>query len=264
MKTSFAHKASPRSGSILRLLQKSGSLSTHDLCRELGVSVATMRRDLSALEGQNLLRRTPGGATLIEPLFYEPFRLDSSFQEQLGRHHEEKQRIALAAAELVKDGDTIATTAGTTAMLVTRNIRQKRGVKVVTNTINVAMELSQRKDIEVFVTGGHLRGAWFSLVGSTATSAVSRIFLDKVFIGVNGIDAEKGLTCINEEEADINHILVRQAHEKIAVADHTKLGIVAHFLICSIPEIDMLITDTGATDEMVAPFRARGLKVVRV
>lgn len=257
-------KASPRAGSILRLLQKHGSVSIHDLCQALGVSMATMRRDLGALEEQNLLRRTHGGATLIEPLFYEPFRLDSSFQEQLDRCHEEKRRIALAAAELVEDGDTIATTAGTTTMLVTRNIRQKRGVKVVTNTINVAMELSQRKDIEVFVTGGHLRGAWFSLVGPAATNAMSRIFLDKVFIGVNGIDAEKGLTCISQEEADINQTIIRQARKKIVVADHTKLGVVVSSLICGIREIDMLITDTGATDEMVSPFVAQGLKVVRV
>jgi DeoR family transcriptional regulator, aga operon transcriptional repressor len=182
----------------------------------------------------------------------------------MGRCHEEKRRIALAAAELVDDGDTIATTAGTTTMLVTRNIHQKRGVKVVTNTINVAMELSQRKDIEVFVTGGHLRGAWFSLVGPAATNAMSRFFLDKAFIGANGIDAEKGLTCFSQEEADINQTIVRQARKKIAVADHTKLGIVASSLICGIPEIDMLITDSGATDEMVRPFLARGLKVTRV
>jgi DeoR family transcriptional regulator of aga operon len=264
MRNPSEDKASLRSGTILRILQKNGSVSIHDLCHELGVSMATMRRDLSALEEQNLLRRTHGGATLIEPLFYEPFRLDSSFQEQLGRCHEEKRRIALAAAELVADGDTIATTAGTTTMLVTRNIRQKRGVKVVTNTINVAMELSQRKDIDVFVTGGHLRGAWFSLVGTTATNALSRMFLDKAFIGANGIDAEKGLTCFSQEEADVNQTIVRQARQKIAVADHTKLGVVASSLICGIPEIDILITDTGATDEMVRPFTARGLKVVRV
>jgi DeoR family transcriptional regulator, aga operon transcriptional repressor len=139
MEPAQENKAESRSGQILRLLQSSGSLSIHELCREVGVSMATMRRDLNALEEQNLLRRTHGGATLIEPLYYEPFRLDSSFQEQRGRCQEEKKRIALAAAELVEDGDTIATTAGTTTMLVTRNIRQKRGVKVVTNTINVAM-----------------------------------------------------------------------------------------------------------------------------
>ena len=126
------------------------------------------------------------------------------------------------------------------------------------------MELSQRKDIDVFVTGGHLRGAWFSLVGTTATNALSRMFLDKAFIGANGIDAEKGLTCFSQEEADVNQTIIRQARQKIAVADHTKLGIVATSLICGIPEIDMLITDSDATDEMVRPFMERGLKVIRV
>jgi DeoR family transcriptional regulator of aga operon len=264
MEKSLEDKASPRAGLILRQLQENGTLSVHDLSQRLGVSIATVRRDLSMLEEQNLLRRTHGGATLIEPLFYEPFRLVSSFQEQLGRYYEEKRRIALAAAEMVEDGDIIATTAGTTTTLVTRNIRQKRGVKVVTNTVNVAMELSHRKDLDVFVTGGNLRGDWFSLVGPAASNTMSRIFLDKAFIGVNGIDAEKGLTCISQEEAEINQTIVRQARKKIAVADHTKLGIVTSSLICGIPEIDMLITDTGATDEMVRPFLARGLKVVRV
>jgi DeoR family transcriptional regulator of aga operon len=177
MKSPPENKADSSSGRILRLSQSCGSTSIHDLCSELAVSMATMLRDLSALEEQNLLRRTHDGATLIEPLEFEPFRLDSSFQEQRGRCQEEKKRIALAAAELVEDDDTIATTAGTTTMLVNRNIRQRRGVKVVTNTINVALELSQRKDIEVFVTGGHLRGDWFSLVGPTATNALSRMFL---------------------------------------------------------------------------------------
>lgn len=135
---------------------------------------------------------------------------------------------------------------------------------MVTNTVNVAMELSNRKDVHVFVTGGHLRGDWFSLVGPTAVATMGGVFVDLLFIGVNGIDAQHGLTCFNGDEVEINRSMVRQAKRKIAVADHSKLGVIASWVICPTGAIDMLITDSGATDEMVAPFLATGLDVRRV
>ena len=107
-------KGAPRTERILRELRQAGSISVEQLCELLSVSVATVRRDLQELEDKGLLRRTHGGAVSIEPLFYEPFRHDSSFQEQIERHAEEKRRIALAAADMVQDGETIALTAGTT------------------------------------------------------------------------------------------------------------------------------------------------------
>ena len=145
-----------------------------------------------------------------------------------------------------------------------RSLQGLSGISVVTNTVNVAMELSARKDIDVFVTGGHLRGDWFSLVGPAAIASVRGLFIDVLFVGVNGIDAERGLTCLNPDEADINRSMLQQAKRKIAVTDHSKLGTVTKWLICPTEVIDLLITDCGATDEMVAPFLSRGIKVSRV
>lgn len=257
-------KQSQRTALILRELRQAGSVSVEVLRDKLGVSLATVRRDLQELENRGLLRRTHGGAIPIEPLFYEAFRHDRSFQEQVGSFADEKRRIALAAAELISPGDTIALTAGTTTTEVVRNMQTLGGITVVTNTVNVAMELSNRKDIHVFVTGGHLRGDWFSLVGQTAVSTMAGIFVDILFLGVNGIDAQNGLTCFNGDEVEINRSMVRQAKRKIAVADHSKLGVVANWLICPTEDIDIFITDTSATDEMIAPFLARGVKVRRV
>jgi DeoR family transcriptional regulator of aga operon len=257
-------KATLRCEGILRKLQHSGSVTVEQFCALLGVSLATVRRDLQGLEAQGLLRRTHGGAALIEPLFYEPFRHNSSFQEQIGKHAEEKRRIAVAAAEMVKDGDTIALTAGTTTTEVVRSIRNRKGVTVVTSTVNVAMELSKRKDLEVFVTGGFLRGDWFSLVGAAANYAMSQIFTDKAFLGANGIDAQKGLTSANPGEAAMNRVIVDQARQRIAVADHSKLGAVVTYRFCGAEEIHILITDSGASDEAIAPFLARGIEVRRV
>ena len=157
-------KQSNRTSFILRELRQAGNVSVEVLRDKLEVSLATIRRDLQELEDRGLLRRTHGGAISIEPLFYEAFRHDRSFQDQVGSFAEEKRRIALAAAELITPGDTIALTAGTTTTEVVRSLHTLGGITVVTNTVNVAMELSNRKDVDVFVTGGHLRGDWFSLV----------------------------------------------------------------------------------------------------
>jgi DeoR family transcriptional regulator of aga operon len=253
-----------RADRILRTLQSNGSVSIQDLVESLGVSVATVRRDLHELEQQGLLRRVHGGAISIAPLFYEPFRNDSSFQEEIGRQAAEKRRIANAAAELVQDGDTIILTAGTTTTEIIRSMRQRRGVTVVTNAVNVAMELSKRKDLNVVVTGGYLRGDWFSLVGPAAANTISHLYPAIAFLGASGVDAERGLTCYDPDEADINNLMVKQAQRKIAVADHTKLGVVASCLICPIEGVDILITDAQASDAAVQGFLDKRIDVRRV
>jgi DeoR family transcriptional regulator, aga operon transcriptional repressor len=249
---------------ILEQLLRAGSLTIEELCERFGISVATARRDLDQLEKQGRLRRTHGGAKAVEPLFYEPFRHVSTFQEEIERHAEEKRRIGIAAAELIEEGDTIAVTAGTTATYVTRGIPLLNKITVVTNTVNVAMELSNRPDLNIFVTGGFMHGGWFSLVGSAATQAMSGIFADKVFIGANGVHAEHGLTAFHPDEAGFNSVMVKQSRQKIVVADRSKLGQVATHLFCPIEDVHVLITDQGATDAEIAPFRAKGIEVRRV
>ena len=239
-------------------------MSIQKLVESLGVSVATVRRDLHELEQQGLLRRVHGGAISIAPLFYEPFRNDSSFQEEIGRQATEKRRIANAAADLIQDGDTIILTAGTTTTEIIRSMRQRRGVTVVTNAVNVAMELSKRKELNVVVTGGYLRGDWFSLVGPQASHTINQFFPTIAFLGASGVDSERGLTSYDPDEADINNLMVRQARRKVAVADHTKLGVVASCLICPIDAVDELITDCSASDESIQPFADRGIGVRRV
>lgn len=257
-------KQQSRIGAILHALRQAGEITVEDLCRDLDVSVATIRRDLNILEGRGLLRRKHGGAVPIEPLFYEPFKLDRSFQEQIGSFAEEKRRIAQAAADLVQNGEVIALTAGTTTTETVRALAPNRHVTVVTNTVNMAMELSKRKDIHVYVTGGHLRGDWFSLVGPGAIENMRRVFVNTLFIGVNGIDAQNGLTCFNPDEAEINRAMVHQAKRKIVVTDHSKFGVVASWQICALTEVDTIITDVGATDEMLLPFRQHSIDIRKV
>jgi DeoR family transcriptional regulator of aga operon len=249
---------------ILTGLQENGSVAVDELSNKLHVSVVTIRRDLDMLEQQGLLRRSHGGAVSIEPLFYEPFKKDRSFQEQVERQANEKRRIGRAAAALINPGETIAITPGTTTAEIIRGIPLNSKITVVTNTANIAMELSKRKDVSVFVTGGHLHGEWFSLVGPTAIRSLDNMLIHTMFIGVDGIDAQWGLSCFSSDEAELNGAMVRHARRHIAVADHTKFGVVANWSICNTATLKTLITDSGATDEMITPFQKMGIEVIRV
>jgi DeoR/GlpR family transcriptional regulator of sugar metabolism len=253
-----------RLNAILTALQQSGSVSVEGLSRELDVSLVTIRRDLDELERQGLLRRTHGGAVSIEPFFYEPFRNDRSFQAQVERFADEKRRIGRAAAALIKEGEIISLTPGTTTTEVIRGLPLNHHLTVVTSTVNVAMELSKRKDLEVFVTGGHLRGDWFSLVGPTAAQSLTHLLISTLFLGADGIDAKHGVSCFSPDEAQLNSTMVKHAQRKIAVVDHSKFGVVAGWRICPTSDLDILITDSGATDEMVEPFEKAQVQVIRV
>jgi DeoR family transcriptional regulator of aga operon len=258
------NKQESRLTAILGMLQQTGTISVEDLRTSLDVSVVTIRRDLGILEERGLLRRTHGGAEPIEPLFYEPFRNDRSFQAQVSRFAAEKRRIGRAAAALIKPGETIAPTPGTTTTEVIRGIPHNHNITVVTNTVNIAMELSKRKDISVFVTGGYLRGDWFSLIGPTAMHALDQLSQRALFIGADGIDAAWGATCFNNDEAALNGTMVKHAQRRVAVVDHSKFGVVAGWRICQSSDLNVLITDTGASDEAITPFQKLGIEVVRV
>jgi DeoR family transcriptional regulator of aga operon len=257
-------KQQARDHEILSSLQRDGSVSVESLSERLEISVVTVRRDLDRLEQQGLLKRTHGGAVSIEPLFYEPFRNDRSFQAQVEKQAPEKRRIGRAAASLIERGETIALTPGTTTTEVIRGLPLNHDITVVTNTVNVAMELSKRKDLKIFVTGGHLKGDWFSLVGPTATHSLSQLLITTIFIGADGIDAKWGAGCFSPDEAHLNSVMVQHSRRRVAVVDHSKFGVVTGWRICSATDIDVLVTDTGATPEAIEPFEKAGIKIIRV
>lgn len=255
--------AAQRSEHILQELLRNGEVSVESLAKDLNVSEATIRRDLTELEHQGLLRRSHGGAVPVAPMLYEPFRHVSSFQEQEQRCAAEKRRIGLMAASLIADGEIIAIGAGTTATQVARSIRHRKGITVLTNALNVAMELSHLAEIKVCMTGGFLSGGWFALVGDMAQRNVSEMFVDKVFMGVDGVHPEHGLTTNYPDQAAIHRAMMRQARQRIVVADHRKIGLIGTSLIWPPTDYDILITDKASTEEVIAPFVARNINVMR-
>jgi DeoR family transcriptional regulator, aga operon transcriptional repressor len=258
-------KAGNRADQILRELRQKGSVSLDELIAGLGASAASVRRDLAKLEEKGLVRRTHGGAMLVEPLLYEPFRYDSLFQNREQHRTAEKRRIGLAAAELVRENDTVGFTAGTTTTHVARNLRNRHNIRVITNAINIAMELSNCAGLKTFVTGGFVQWAGsFSLVGQVAITSLNDLYMDRVFVSVCGIDVTRGVTVIEPEEGLTFRAMIHQAKQTIVVADSSKIGIVTPALVCPISDVHMLITDSRVSEKAVAPFLERGIEVQRV
>src|ERR1700739_3754290 len=150
----MADTLSTRCEQILKFLLRTGTASIEEILAAVGSSSPSIRRDLARLENRGFIRRIHGGATLVEPLLYEPFRFDSSFLAREQRYAAEKRRIGLAGAELVHANETIGLTAGTTATFVGRSLRHRGNLNVITNAINIGMELCNQPGIRTYLTGG--------------------------------------------------------------------------------------------------------------
>ncbi|HEX3985268.1 MAG TPA: DeoR/GlpR family DNA-binding transcription regulator [Acidobacteriaceae bacterium] len=258
-------KTEQRAKTILQVLLQHGTTSVEELVRLLGASAPSVRRDLARLEKRSLVHRTHGGARLASQMQYEAFRFDSSFHEREGRFAEEKRRIGLAAADLVREHDTMGFTAGTTPTQVARCIRHRSSIHVITNAVNIGMELSNLPTLHVTLTGGTMRWAGaFSLTGHTAIEMLSAVFMDRAFIGACGVDVLRGATTIEPDEAAVFRTMVRQSKEVIVVADSSKIGMVSPALICPPADIDVLVTDSGIAPEALEGFRSRGIRVIAV
>jgi DeoR family transcriptional regulator of aga operon len=233
-----------RDKEILRQLLRDGEVMVEQLAERFETSPVTIRRELSYLEGAGLLRRTHGGAIQVEPMMYEPFRRLSSFAAQEQMQTVEKRRIGLAAAELIKDGEFVALSAGTTTTQVGRGIHHR--VTIVTNAINIAMELSHRVDLKIILTGGFLNKNCFALTGPSGIASVNEMFYDQAFISVDGIHPEHGLTSDSPELGAVNRAIIQQSRKTIVVADHSKFGKVGRTLIAPVAKVDLIITDNSA------------------
>jgi DeoR family transcriptional regulator, aga operon transcriptional repressor len=247
-----------RFGRILELLAGDGSVAVGDLARDLGVSEATIRRDLRALDEQRLLARSHGGAVAQGTLYELPVRY------RTGRQSEEKRQIARAARDRVPDGAVVALTGGTTTTEVARAISDREGLTIVTNALNIAAELAVRPNLKLIVTGGVARSASYELIGPLAESSLEQLNVDLAFVGVDGLDPEAGLTTHHEIEAAVNNALITRARRAIVVADSSKLGQTALARICPLAKVHELITDAGADRSLVAALEDGGLTVTTV
>lgn len=256
-----------RAKQILHLLLREGKASVDALIDSLGASPASIRRDLARLEKQGLVHRTHGGAMLAgnSSSMYEAFRFDASFAVREDRFAAEKQRIARAASALVQDDETIGLAAGTTTTLVARQLVHRKNLHIVTNAVNIGMELSSNARVQTTLTGGSLRWAGaFSLVGPAAIESLTAVIMNRLFLGATGVDPDRGLTVIQPEEAAVFRAMARQAQLRIVVADSSKIGHVSPAVVCTAKEIDVLITDTSIPEDIASRFREKGVRLIAV
>ncbi len=226
-----------RRSDILALLQKTGSHRVEALSQHFGVSAVTIRSDLNMLEQQGYITRSHGFAVLNSRLIAE-----LSVADKRNNYPELKQRIGKLAASLLKEGERVILDSGTTTKAIVNHINDLN-LTVLTNGLDVAMALVSCPNVEVRMTGGVLRKNAMSFSGVMADNNLQHYRFDKVFLGVDGFDLQKGVTTFNEQEAQLNRLMCDAADQVIVVADSSKFGQYSNFVICQANQIDVLVTD---------------------
>ena len=227
---------------------------------DFGVSAPTVRADLAALEARRLLRRTHGGALSLATSLYEP-----PYTERAEAHLAEKRRIGVAAARLVQPGETVILDAGTTiheigVALIARGIT---GITVITNNLPTAILLMEAPGIDVLVIGGQAQLHRRATLGPLAADFLTPIRADRVFLGVNGIDAVAGLTVVDFDAAAVKRAMIAHAAEIVVVADATKIGQTAFAHVAPVSVASRLITDMAFIGEATeAALLDAGITVV--
>lgn len=244
---------------IMNKLAQEGSVNVLDLCTELNVSSVTIRKDLKFLEDRNLLYRTHGGATLSNP-----YAGDRSVNEKEKIQSGEKSSIGAAAATLIEPNDCILIASGTTVLSLAKHIHPKSHLTVITAALNVALELIHHPGIEVIQLGGLLRKSSSSVTGVYAEKILDDFSCSKLFLGVDGIDTEFGLTTTNMMEAQLNRKMIAASQKTIVLADSSKFGKRGFGRICGLEDIEQVITDKGISDHMVKTLKEMGIEVTIV
>jgi len=239
---------------ILERATETGSVDVGQLAASLGVSGATIRRDLQSLSASHLLLRTHGGAVVGD------VGQELSVGIKATRNQAEKRRIGRAAASLVEDGAVVGLTGGSTATELARALADRRGITVVTNAINIAAELATRPQITLVVIGGVARPS-YEMVGPAAEMMLNNYHLDITFIGVDGLSAREGCTTYHEMEAQTDRNFLERSRRSVVIADSSKIGRVTFARIVALTRIDDIITDTDADPERLRELGETGVRI---
>ncbi len=247
-----------RRKSILDQINENGQVFVADLSKEFEVSEVTIRNDLEQLENKNMLLRARGGALKVDGNVSK----DYNISEKNMLHYEEKVRIGKKAAQLINENETIIIDSGTTTKEIAKNLGHLNEVTVITNALNIINQLTQYNNINIIVPGGHLRKNSQSMVGPFAEKNMSNLFVDKVFIGVDGFDTKSGIYTPNIEEANFNEIMIKNSKEAIVVCDSSKFQRRSLAFICNTSNIHCVVTDSGIPNDDKKRLEDSGIKVI--
>lgn len=244
---------------ILEQLRKDGYVRVRDLSMELDVSEVTIRKDLKHLEGRKLLLLNHGGASRLTSLIE-----DRHIDEKEKLFVDEKIRISKAANDLLEPNDKIIIASGTTLLAFAKDIFVDFPIKVITSSVKVSLTLCYNHNIDVIQLGGAMRKNSVSVVGFYAENMLDGLSCNKLFLGVDGIDIEYGLTTSDLGESRINQEMLEVSQKIIVLTDSSKFGKRGFCKICNIDKIHHIITDTNAPGHIVEMMRERGIEVTLV
>ena len=244
---------------IVDFVNQNGRALVRDLAHKYSSSEITIRRDLEQLHNRGLIYRTHGGALPIRA----GAESDRNLSEREMQHPREKQRIAAAAAKLVKEGQSVVLDSGSTTTAVARALREFQNLTVITNAINIASDLSGTS-LDVILTGGMLRANSYSLVGPIAEESLRRLKADILFLGVDGFDTQTGVSTPNLLEAQLNRLMVQIAARVVAVCDSSKFGRRSLSLIAPPSAVQEVIADRGVAKSDVRALKQSGIEVTLV
>lgn len=248
-----------RRRAILQILSRESRLVVGDLARQLEISQVTIRKDLAEMHSEGMVHRTHGGALPVEGGAFE----DPTLREKEKLYRNEKLHIAAAAAGMVKEGQVVILDSGTTTTAIARALRNFRQLTILTNAVNIAVELAGTA-IEIILTGGALRKNSFSLVGPIPEEALRRLNADILFLGVDGIDVRYGLSTPNLLEANVNRAMVEAAKRTVVVCDSSKFGRRSLSHILPLSALREIITDRGVAKGDLLALKEAGIEVTLV
>ena len=248
--------ASERRQLILAAVQQRGLITISEVIDLGNTSEATARRDLRDLAEKGMLRRTHGGAAPSSPVGREPQR------EELDPLAAQKQAIALAAAQMIGAGDTVAIGAGTTTFALARQLTTLRDVTVVTNSVLIAAALDRAPNVQLILSGGLLRSNTHAVVGPLAERSMSDMHVPTLYLSGNGLTAARGLSTADVLAAAVDQQMVMSATRVIVLVDHTKIGRETMVQTVAPSGIAYVITDDAADPAELDSLRQLGIEIV--
>lgn len=248
---------------IVELVEQQGRATVEELAVRFKTSPVTIRADLEALARNAAIVRSHGGAV---PAPATVHAIDTPLSIKETRRHAQKRRIGQAAAKLVKDGETIILDSGSTTIEIARALRQRKWseLTVITNELHIALELGAIPSIRVMMLGGLLRASSHSLVGPGAEQMLAQLSADRLFLGVDGIDPEVGVTTPDPQEATLNALMIRVSRETVGVFDASKFGQRSLSVIAPMSALNVVITEAGADEKYVQALNDDGVRLILV
>jgi DeoR/GlpR family transcriptional regulator of sugar metabolism len=250
--------AEERRREILGVLGENGRITVEEVAKRFGVSSVTARGDLDALSESGALVRSHGGG--IKPLTAAP---EHPLKVREGMHHEEKVRIAQAAAQLIRPLQTVILCTGSTSAELAKQIRRNysEGITVITYALNIANLLADLPNISLVMLGGFLRHPSTAFVGPHAEQMMRSLHADHCFLSTVGLNVDVGLTTLDIMEAQLNRLMIDSAAQVTALADSSKFGHRSLSLISDFRSIHGVVTDTGAPEADIEKLRSLGVEV---